>query len=116
MKFYEVVGPPYLETNAFSIGLGARLLQVSNGMNCGHDKIPDNAILCPIAFASKSLSSVEWHYSNTECKAFRIIHGQERFLHYHFMEEVCVITDHKPLMVILSKAVAMLSQQLQQLC
>ena len=39
-----------------------------------HYKIPDNVILCPIIFTSKSLSIVEWHYSNIECKAFGTVH------------------------------------------
>ena len=36
MKFYEVSKPLYLElTDASSIGLGAGLLQVRDGINCG---------------------------------------------------------------------------------
>ena len=45
MKFYDAARPLYLENNAFGIGLGAGLLLVRNGMNCGHDEIPDNAVL-----------------------------------------------------------------------
>ena len=46
MKFYDVARPLHLETNSSGIGLGARLLQEWDGMNCGHDEIPDNTILC----------------------------------------------------------------------
>ena len=59
MKFYVVAKPLYLDTGTSGISLGARLLQV-DGMNCGCDEIPDNAMLCPTAFASKSLLSIEW--------------------------------------------------------
>ena len=61
MKFYRVAWPLYLETNASGIGLRARLLQKRDGMNWRCDEIPDNAILHPTAFASKSLFSAEWH-------------------------------------------------------
>ena len=39
-----------------SVSLGASLLQVRDGMNCGKDEIPENTALCPIAFASKKLT------------------------------------------------------------
>ena len=54
MKFYGALKPLNLETD--SVNLGAGLLQVRDGMNCGHDEIPENAILHPTAFISKSLS------------------------------------------------------------
>ena len=59
MQSCIVVRPLYLEADASWIGLRARLLEVSAGMNCGHDEIPDNVVLWPIAFVSKSFSSVE---------------------------------------------------------
>ena len=59
MDFYDTSRTLYLETDASSVGLGARLLQVRKGMNCRHDKVPDNGNRCPTAFASKSLSSAE---------------------------------------------------------
>ena len=42
MKFYDTSGPLYLETDALGGGLGARLLQVRDSMNCGHGKVQDN--------------------------------------------------------------------------
>ena len=45
MKFYGVARHLYLETDASGISLGAGLLQVRDGINCGHDEIPDNTIL-----------------------------------------------------------------------
>ena len=45
LKFYDVARPLYLETYVSSFSLLAGLLQVRDDMNCGHDEIPDNAIL-----------------------------------------------------------------------
>ena len=67
MKFYNMARPLYLETDTSSTGLGVDLLQVRNSMNCRHNEMPDNAILCLITFTSKSLSKAECHYSNIEC-------------------------------------------------
>ena len=65
MKFYDETKPLYLETDASGIGLGASLLQTRDGMTCPKDTAPDNTILRPIAFASKSLTSAEQRYSST---------------------------------------------------
>ena len=54
MKFYNASRPLCLKTDVFYVTLGAKLLQVRNGMNCQHDEVPDNATLCPIVFASKT--------------------------------------------------------------
>ena len=59
MKFHDVSRPLYLENDASEVSLRANVLQVRDGMNYGHDEVPDNATLCPIAFANKSLSSTE---------------------------------------------------------
>ena len=109
MKFYDVARQLYLEINASGTSLGARLLQVRDGMNYGHDEIPGNAILQPVEFASKSLSSAEWHFSSIEHEALGILHRLEKVNHYCFIREVYTITNHKPLVAKLSKDVAKLS-------
>ena len=91
----------------------AGLLQITEGMICGCDEVPDNATLHPISFASKSLSSMEWWYSNIEEEALGILYGLEKFHHYCFAKEVYVVTENKPLVVMVSKDVAVLSQHLQ---
>ena len=58
MKFYDASKPLNVKTDAFSISLGAGLLQVWNGVNCEQDRVPDNTPLHPNAFTSKSLSSI----------------------------------------------------------
>ena len=66
---YDPSIPLYLETDASGVGLGARLLLVKNGMSCGHDEMPDNAMQHPISSTNKCLSSTHWHYSNIEWEA-----------------------------------------------
>ena len=86
-------------------------------MNCGHDhdELPENAIWHTTAFISKSLLSTEWHYINIESEFLCLLYVLETFTHYCFAREVCVITDHKPLVAIVCKDVATFSQRLQQI-
>ena len=58
-KFYDETKPLYLKTDASGVGLGAALLQTTNGTSCPKDKVPDNSICQPTTFVSKSLSSAE---------------------------------------------------------
>ena len=113
MNFYDMARLLYLETDVSGVGLGARLLQIRDVMNCGHDGVPDIATLNPSTLTSKSLMSTEQCYSSIENETLGILHGLERFPHYCFDREVCIITDHRSLVAILSKDVAMLSPQLQ---
>ena len=64
MKFCDDTKPLYLETNASGVGLGAALLQLCDNTICQRNMVPDNTILHPIAFASKSLTGAEQTYSN----------------------------------------------------
>ena len=48
--------------------------------------VPDNTILCLVAFASKSLTDAECRYSNIEGEVLGILHGLEKFHHYCFCE------------------------------
>ena len=100
MKFYDETQPLYLETDMSGIGLGAALLQIRDGTKCPRNTAPDNRILRPIAFASKSLASMERRYSNNEREALGILHGLKKFCHYCFAREVSIITDHKPFVAI----------------
>ena len=75
-------------------------------MNSGCVEVLDN--FYPVSFDSKSLSSVEWQYSNIKREALGILHWLEKFLHYCFAVEVHAITDHKPLVAMITKDVAVL--------
>ena len=113
MKFYDNTKPLYLETDASRIGLGVTLLQMHEGTACQKDVVSDNTTLCPISFASKSLTGAECRYSNIERKALGIIHGLKKCCHYFFAKEVLIITHHKPLVAIFEKDVATLLQCIQ---
>ena len=62
---------------------------------------------------NENLLSTWWCYSNIEQEALRILHRLEKFQHDCFAKEVCVITDHIPLVPIISKDVAKLSHWFQ---
>ena len=113
MKFYDHTKPLYLVTDASGVGLGAALLQLCDNTACQKGMAPDNTNLCPIAFASKSVTGAEWRYSNIKGGALGILHGLEKFHHYCFGKEVLIIMDHKPLVSIFQKDVATLSQHIQ---
>ena len=110
MKFYDDTKLLYLETDASGIGLRAALLQRRDNTTCQTHMAPDNTILCPITFVSKSLMGTEHRYSNIEHKALGILHGLEKFHHYCFGREVLIITDNKLLVYMFKKDVATLSQ------
>ena len=113
MKFYDEIQPLYLQTDMSRVGLGAALLQTRSGTRWPRDKVPDNSILRPIVFGNKNLSSVERRYSNIEREVLGIPHGLNKFHHYCFAREVSITTNHKPLVAIFKKDVAMLSQGIQ---
>ena len=54
-----------LERDTLHVGLGAGLLQMRDGMQFPRNEASDNAALCPITFASKSLPSAENHTITT---------------------------------------------------
>ena len=96
--------------DAFRIGLGTALLQTRDGTTCPEDSAPDNMILRPITFASKSLTSVKQRYSNIEREVLGTLHGLRKFHHYCIAREVSIITNHKPLVAISKKDIVTLSQ------
>ena len=79
MNFYDETKPLYVKTDSSGIGLGSALFQTRDGMTCPKDTAPDNTILRPIMFASKSLSSAEQRNNNIEREAFGILHGLKNF-------------------------------------
>ena len=113
MTFYDDMKLLYLETDASGVDPGAALLQLHDETTCQKGMAPDNTILHPIAFASKSLTGAEWRYSNIKQEALGILHGLERFHHYCFCREVLIITDHKPVISMFKKDITTLSQCVQ---
>ena len=77
--------------------------------------VPNNTILHPIEFATKSVTGAKCRYSNIESEALGILHGLRKFHHYCFAREVHIITNHNPLVAIFKKDVAILSQCIQHI-
>ena len=48
-EVYDAFRPLYLKNDASGAILGAGLLQVTEGMNSGHDEVPGNVTLQPVA-------------------------------------------------------------------
>ena len=74
-----------LITDASDYGVGAVLLQTDNGV----DK--------PIAFGSKSLSSLEKKYTTTEKECLALVFGVQKFHIYLYGKRFIAQVDHKPL-------------------
>ena len=87
LQYYDPTADVQLEVDASIKGLGATLIQNKQ----------------PVAFASKSLTPAETNYSNIERECLAIVHGIQRFHHYLYGRSFTIISDHKPLEVILHK-------------
>ena len=94
---------------------GAILQEVKIGMQFQRKEALDNEVMQPIAFISKSSTSMDTYYSNFKREILGILYIIETFHHYCFACEVSMITDHKPLVVIFKKDVASLSHRLQRI-
>lgn len=57
----------------------------------------------PIAYTSRSMSTIETYYSQIEKDTLAIVLGCERFHQYLFAKEVKVHTDHKPIVNVLKR-------------
>jgi len=79
-----------LETDASIKGLGAVLSQRKPGSACH-----------PIAYASRSLSNPERHYSITELETLAVVWAIQHFRTYLYGHDVTVITDHSAVRAIL---------------
>ncbi|PIK52013.1 hypothetical protein BSL78_11086 [Apostichopus japonicus] len=104
LQYFDTSSPVYVQCDASLQGLGAALLQ--------HDQ---EEKLQPIAFASKALSSTEQRYSCIERELLAIVFGVERFHTYLYGRSFTVITDHKPLLMIMDKPLTAAPPRLQRM-
>ena len=80
-------------------GLGAALIQNTK----------------PIAYASKSLTDAEKCYACIERELLAIVFGVQRFHIYLYGRQFKVLTDHKPLVMILQKPLTTAPRRLQRM-
>ena len=97
--FYDVAKPISIEVDASMKGLGACLVQEGK----------------PIAFASKTLTTTQSHYSNIEREMLAVVYGVERFTSYLYGRSFTVVSDHKPLEMIARKALSSAPPRLQRM-
>ena len=87
----------------------------SIGSNYTLDEYGIPISLMLVAFASKTLTSVECNYVNIERELLGVVFGVQHFKHFTFGNEVHVITDHKPLVSLLKKSLVTCSSRLSRL-
>lgn len=97
LTYFNTTEMVTLQTDASLKGLGAALMQ--NGK--------------PIAYASKSLSDTEKRYACIERELLAIVFGVQRFHTYLYGRQFKVLTDHKPLVMILQKTLTSAPPRLQ---
>ena len=104
LQYYDVNSPTILQTDASLKGLGAALMQPDKS---GRER--------PIAYASKLLSDAETRYANIERELLAVCFGIKRFRTFTYGRHFTVITDHKPLVMILNKNLTSAPARLQRM-
>jgi hypothetical protein len=99
LKFFDPKKPTVLEVDSSMKGLGAALLQDGQ----------------PVAFASKSLDATQSNYPNIDREMLAVVFGITRFHTYLYGRPFTVITDHKPLEMIVQKPLLKAPPRLQRM-
>lgn len=99
LKIYDQKQPLVIQTDASQDGLGACLLQNNQ----------------PIAFASRSMTETEKRYAQIEKEMLAIKFACNKFHQYVYGRSVKVLSDHKPLQVIMTKDLNKVSARLQRI-
>ena len=99
LHFFDVTKPVLIQTDASQSGLGSCILQEG----------------CPIAFASRALTSAEENYSQIEKELLAICFSCAKFHQYVYGRKVEMHTDHRPLETIFKKPLANAAPRLQRM-
>ena len=91
LAHYDINLPIKLECDASSVGVGAVISHVYPN---GEER--------PIAYAASSLSPAERNYAQIEKEALSLVYGVKYFHQFLYGQKFTLVTDHKPLMSILS--------------
>ena len=97
LAHYRPSLPLSVQVDASQHALGAALMQEGK----------------PVAYASRSLSDAEKRYAQVEKECLAMVYGLERFDQFTFGRSVVVISDHKPLEVIVRKPLCNAPKRLQ---
>lgn len=104
LSYYDPHKALELHCDASMRGLGTVLLQ------------PDeNGNMKPVSYASKSLTETEQRYACIERELLSIVFAIQRFHTYVYGRDVKVVTDHKPLVMILNKPITSAPPRLQRM-
>ena len=99
LRLFDPSLPVLLSVDTSPLGVGAVLLQ--NGQ--------------PLEFASRTLTETQQRHSQIEKELLAVLFGLQRFHQYVYGQTVIVETDHKPLLRIGNKAIALCSPRLQRM-
>ena len=104
LRYYDPLKPLVIHCDASMKGVGAAMLQP------GVD-----GTLEPVAYASKSLSLSEQRYACIERELLAIVFASQRFHQFVYGRNFSVITDHKPLVMIMDKPLTSAPARLQRM-
>ena len=99
LTYYDCHKPLTIQNDASEYGIGSVIFQDGR----------------PIAYASRILTDIESRYAQIEKEMLALTYGLEKFNQYTFGRHVNVITDHKPLVSIVTKPLMKAPKRLQSL-
>ena len=103
LQYYDESKALKVSTDAFKDGIGAVLLQETDGQ------------WMPVAYASRSMTAAERNYAQIEKEQLGVVFACERFHVYIYGRRVIVETDHCPLIAISRKHLRDAPPRLQRL-
>ena len=110
LRYYDVAAPTYLMVDASARGLGAAILQATKDDD-GRYSQP----IHPVAYASKAMTPGEKNLANIEREMLAVRFGIKRFHTYLCNRRFTVLSDHRPLEMIVRKPLHNAPPRLQSL-